>query len=203
MALVVQTIRKLIRYQEVDDVGICGMRPGQVMKRRVKRVTAAPAATARPAKDEVGYQFKRLGAALRQQLDDALRRQGVGLSLAHMAALFALQDEPGATGATLARHEMVTAQAMNTVLRRLERDGYIGRTPQPHNRRADSWLVTAAGERQLARARAAGKPVFQRMLSPLTRKEQAELQRLLACCVAALEGGSGRERPAAARSARP
>lgn len=141
----------------------------------------------RDAEDDVGYQFKRLGAALRQQLDGTLRRQGVGLSMAHMAALFALEDEPGAAGATLARHAMVTAQAMNTVLRRLERDGYIGRTPQPHNRRADCWQVTPAGQRQLARARAAGKPVFRRMLSALTPREQTELRRLLARCVAALE----------------
>jgi DNA-binding MarR family transcriptional regulator len=173
------------------------MQMGRVVKRSVKRITAA--AAVRDAKDDVGYQFKRLGAALRQQLDCALRRQGVGLSLAHMAALFALADEPGATGAMLARHEMITAQAMNTVLRRLERDGYIGRKPQPNNRRADCWQVTAAGVRQLARGRAAGAPVFRRMLAPLTAREQAELQRLLARCVAAVEGG-GRERPPAARS---
>jgi DNA-binding MarR family transcriptional regulator len=163
----------------------------------VKRLTAAPAAAARAAEDDVGYQFKRLGAALRQQLDCALRRQGVGLSLAHMAALFALDAEPGATGAMLARHEMITAQAMNTVLRRLERDGYIGRTRQPHNRRADCWRVTAAGARQLARGRTAGEPVFRRMLASLTAREQAELRRLLARCVTSLEGGGREQRPAA------
>ena len=178
------------------------MRAKRGVKSSVQGGTAASAAVVRDAEDEVGYQFKRLGAALRQQLDDMLRRQGVGLSMAHVAALFALEDEPGATGATLARHAMITAQAMNTVLRRLERDGCIGRKPQPHNRRADCWHVTPAGERQLARARAAGKPVFQRMLASLTRKEKAELQRLLARCVAALEGG-GREGPPRGRSARP
>jgi DNA-binding MarR family transcriptional regulator len=176
------------------------MQMGRVVKRSVKRITAA--AAVRDAEDEVGYQFKRLGAALRQQLDGMLRRQGVGLSMAHVAALFALEDEPGATGAMLARHAMITAQAMNTVLRRLERDGYIDRTPQPHNRHADCWQVTVTGQRQLARARAAGKPVFQRMLSSLTPREQAGLQRLLARCVAALENQGGRERPPAARSAR-
>ena len=177
------------------------MRANRVVKSSVKGVAAAPAAIARDAEDQVGYQFKRLGAALRQQLDDMLRRHGVGLSMAHMAALFALEDEPGATGAMLARHAMITAQAMNTVLRRLERDGYIGRKPQPHNRRADCWRVTPAGERQLARARAAGKPVFERMLASLTRREQAQLQRLLARCVAALEGGA-RAGPPGGRRAR-
>ena len=153
-----------------------------------------PAGT-RAAADDVGYQFKRLGAALRQQLDCALRRQGVGLSLAHMAALFALDGTPGATGAMLARHEMITAQAMNTVLRRLEREGYIARTRQPHNRRADCWQVTAAGRHQLARGRAAGAPVFRRMLAPLAAPERAALQRLLARCVAALEGGAADAAP--------
>jgi len=199
MAGVVQIIRKLIIYQEVDFAGTSRMRAGQVVKRNVKGLTRAPATVARASKDNVGYQFKRLGAALRQQLDCALRRQGVGLSLAHMAALFALADEPGATGAMLARHEMITAQAMNTVLRRLERDGYIERRPQPNNRRADCWHATPAGARQLARGRAAGEPVFRRMLAPLSAREQSELQRLLARCVTALEGG-GRELQPAARS---
>lgn len=171
----------------------------------MKRVTTAAVAGGRHAEDEVGYQFKRLGAALRQQLDDVLRREGVDLSVAHMAALFALEDEPGATGVTLARHAMISAQAMNTVLRRLERDGYIRRTLQPHNRRADCWNVTTAGERQLVRARAAGKPVFQRMLASLTSSEQSELQRLLARCVAALESSAAAShvRPPARRAARP
>ncbi|MCC7463829.1 MAG: MarR family transcriptional regulator [Gammaproteobacteria bacterium] len=164
----------------------------------MKPVAVAP--VVRAVEDDVAYQFKRLGAALRQQLDGVLRRQGVGLSMAHMAALFALEDEPGATGATLARHAMVTAQAMNTVLRRLERDGYIDRTPQPHNRHADCWQVTAAGRRQLARARTAGQPVFQRMLSPLRPREQAALRQLLARCVAALESGAAQLPVTRARS---
>ena len=164
------------------------------LKRSIKRarsvtgVTAPERPTAAPA-DDVGYQLKRLGAALRPVLDSALRRAGLRLSMAHVAALFELEEHSGATGAALARLAMVTAQAMNTVLHRLEQEGCVARTVQPHNRRADCWSLTVAGRAQLARARSAGQPVFRRMLAPLAPAEQAQLRGLLARCVAALEGG--------------
>lgn len=155
-------------------------------KRSVKKPTGEPG-RASQGTDDIGYQMKRLGNALRQQFDEALRQQGLALSSAHMGALFTLEDDPGATGATLARHAMVTAQAMNTVLRKLERDELVARTNQPHNRRADCWNLTPAGRRQLARARALGFPVFERMMAPLTPIERKQFRRMLELCAAALE----------------
>src|ERR1700741_4557848 len=85
----------------------------------------------------VGFLLKSLQHTLRQTLDEALRKQGIELSFAQFGALFGLHCEPQSTGAKLARRAFVSAQTMNTVLRRLEEDGLIQRRPHPDSRRAD------------------------------------------------------------------
>jgi DNA-binding MarR family transcriptional regulator len=99
---------------------------------------------------DIGYLLKQLNSAFRRRLDERLRHRELDLSMAHMAALFTLQDEPGLAGAQLARRTMISAQAMNSVLRRLERDGLIGREQHPDNRHTDSWNLTGAGRQRLA-----------------------------------------------------
>jgi DNA-binding MarR family transcriptional regulator len=136
---------------------------------------------------DVGYLLKQLMSALRRRMDERLRHQELDLSMAHMVALFTLQDEPGLAGAQLARRTMTSAQAMNGVLRRLEREGLIGRSQNPENRHTDSWRLTADGARRLSRARRVAGPVMQRMLSGLSARERSELRRLLGCCITALE----------------
>jgi DNA-binding MarR family transcriptional regulator len=136
---------------------------------------------------DIGYLLKQLNSAFRRRLDERLRHRELDLSMAHMAALFTLQDEPGLAGAQLARRTMTSAQSMNSVLRRLERDGLIGRQQHPENRHTDCWNLTAAGSQRLTRAHRVVKPVLQEMLAALSAAERAELQRLLARCVNALE----------------
>ena len=156
----------------------------------------------------VGFLLKSLQHTLRQAFDEAGRKQGIELSFAQFAALFGLYCEPGSTGAKLARRAFVSAQTMNTVLRRLEEDGLIERRPHPDSRRADCWSLTPAGLAQLNRARAVGSTVFERMLAPLERAEIANLVSSLRRCIAALEGDAGgaaagdTAAPAARRAAR-
>jgi len=135
----------------------------------------------------VGFLLRSLHHTLRQTVDEALRKQGVELSFAHFAALFGLQCEPGATGAQLARQALVSAQTMNSALRRLELDGRIERRPHPDSRRADSWSLTAVGAADLERARHICGSTFARMLAPLDTTEIAALQDYLRRCIAALE----------------
>jgi DNA-binding MarR family transcriptional regulator len=135
----------------------------------------------------VGFLLKSLHHTLRQAMDEALRARGLEMSFAHFATLFGLFSEPGTTGAQLARRAMVSAQTMNSILRRLETEGLIERGPHPESRRADSWSLTAEGDKQLARARVIGDTVFSRMLAALSAAEVAELQSYLRRCIAALE----------------
>jgi DNA-binding MarR family transcriptional regulator len=138
-------------------------------------------------------------------VDEALRRERIDMSFAHLATLFALHAEPGLTGAELARRGFVTAQTMNTILRRLERDGQIERRPHPSSPRADSWFVTRLGRKHLDQAKVVGIGIWRRMLSALTRREVTQLQSLLQRCIGGLdqqvEGMTVVKRKSAARRA--
>jgi DNA-binding MarR family transcriptional regulator len=135
----------------------------------------------------IGFLMKSLQHSLRQSIDEALRKRGLELSFAHYAALFGLSCEPGITGAKLARRAMVSAQTMNSVLRRLEEEGRIERRPHPDSRRADSWHVTSEGRELLDQAREVGSAVFEKMLAPLAPAETAALEDYLRRCIDALE----------------
>jgi DNA-binding MarR family transcriptional regulator len=136
---------------------------------------------------DIGYLLKQLNSAFRRRLDERLRDRELDLSMAHMAALFTLQDEPGLAGAQLARRTMISAQAMNGVLRRLEKDSLISRQQHPENRHTDSWTLTTAGSRRLLQARRVTRPLLQKMLAALSAAEQREFRRLLARCIESLE----------------
>jgi DNA-binding MarR family transcriptional regulator len=135
----------------------------------------------------VGFLLKSLQHTLRQTMEEALRKRGFELSFAHFVALFGLYCEPGITGAALARRAMVSAQTMNSALRRLELEGRIERRPHPDSRRADSWWITPEGLELLEQTRAVGNATFERMLAPLDREEIAALESSLRRCIAALE----------------
>ena len=138
--------------------------------------------------DNIGYLLKQLGSAFRRHIDNELRHGELDLSMAHMAALFTLLEEPGLAGAQLARRIMISPQAMNGVLHRLEDELLIVRHPHPDNRRTDCWNLTAAGDNRLARARKIGDVVLSRMLKGFSTAEQQTLRSYIGRCIAALEG---------------
>jgi DNA-binding MarR family transcriptional regulator len=164
----------LILYQQVDND----------MKTTVAKRAVTGAAAARG--DNIGYLLKQLGAAFRRHMDNELRRRDLALSMAHMAVLFALLEVPDQAGAQLARRMMISPQAMNGVLWRLEREQLIVRHQHPGNRRTDCWNLTHAGSRRLARARKIGDKVLGRMLAGFSAAERATLRQLIGRCIAAL-----------------
>jgi DNA-binding MarR family transcriptional regulator len=137
--------------------------------------------------DHPGYLLKRLSAAFRRRMDERLRGRKSLLSMAQMAVLFVLADEPGASGAQLARRTMISAQAISNVLRRLEHDGFILQAAHPENRRSRCWQLTAKGRNELLRAQRAAEPVLQRMVSGLAAAERRQFLTLLERCIVALE----------------
>ena len=140
-----------------------------------------------PPQDHLGYLFKRLQHSMRQAFDEALRIRGVGLSFAHVVTLFCISHEPGISGAQIAKRTMVTAQTVNTILHRLEKEGSVERLPHPENRRVDCWYITDAGRTLMRQARAAGEPVWACMLAPLSEAEVVQLRGLLKRCIEGLE----------------
>jgi DNA-binding MarR family transcriptional regulator len=137
--------------------------------------------------EAIAYLLKSLQHSLRQAVDEAFRRERIDMSFAHLAVLYALESEPGLAGAELARRIFVTAQTMNTILRRLERDRDIERRPHPATPRADSWYVTKTGTVRLAGAKIVGGAVWSRMLGALREREVTQLQSLLERCIGGLD----------------
>lgn len=143
-----------------------------------------------PPGDGISHLLRQLNSAFRRRLQDSLRDRDLDLSMTHMVALFALQEEPGLAGAQLARRAMTSAQAMHNVLRKLEHAQLIARRPHPESRRSDCWTLTPAGRRRLARARSVAEPIMLQMVSGLSAAERSEFQRLLGLCIAALDGAA-------------
>jgi DNA-binding MarR family transcriptional regulator len=82
---------------------------------------------------------------------------------------------------------MISAQGISTVLRRLERDGFILQAAHPVNRRSRCWQLTSKGKNELLRARRAAEPVLARMLSDFSALERRQFLALLERCTVALE----------------
>ncbi len=137
--------------------------------------------------EHLGYLLKRLQHSIRQAIDERMRVAQVGLSFAHITTLFVINHHPGTSGARIAKATMVTAQTVNTILRRLENEGSLERKPHPDNRRVDCWYITDAGRAQMNKARAAADPVWDNMLAPLAEQEVSQLRGLLKRCIEGLE----------------
>lgn len=93
------------------------------------RRTPPPARPAGTPQPRVSYLVFRLERRIRARLDDALARHGV--TTTEYMALSELRLRDGPSSAELARIAFVTPQAMNLVIRDLERRGLIRRDPHP------------------------------------------------------------------------
>lgn len=167
--------------------------------RRVSRPSSRsiePHLQSLPPEEAIPYLLKGLHHSLRQVVDEGLRRGRIDLSFAHLATLYTIAAEPGLAGAELARRSSVTAQTMNTILHRMERDGQLERRPHPASSRADSWFVTTRGGKQLDQAKVVGKAIWRKMLSALAEREVTQLQSLLHRCIRGLDAQVEEVRPA-------
>lgn len=94
----------------------------------VARGVSAKVSTRVSAKAEIqpngeheGYLIKELQHLLRAQIEARIRAKGLWLSFPHSAVLMMLSEQPGLSGAQLARRCSVTAQTMNGLLMPLEK----------------------------------------------------------------------------------
>lgn len=143
----------------------------------------------------IGYQLKRAQHALRLEMDETLRE--IGLTTPQYAALSVLEDEPGLSGAELARRCFVTAQTINQILTKLESAEFVERRPHPDHGRILSAYLTRRGEKRVSKAHGIVEAIEETMLAGLGRKKRARLQDALRSCTEALENGT------AVKSAKP
>jgi DNA-binding MarR family transcriptional regulator len=111
-----------------------------------------------------------------------------GLTLAQYVALAELDRQPGITGATLARACLVTPQAMMVVLKSLEEQGLIVRSPHPRHPNVLELHITDAGFEVLDAGRRRAEPVERRLTDTFSPEELQALAALLTRWIQALDG---------------
>ena len=132
-----------------------------------------------------GYLLRQAWNAFRTAMDAALREHG--LSSAQYAALSVLVRDPGASGADVARACNTTPQAMNGVLKTLERDGLIERHPHPTHGRILEVHLTREGERLLAAATPAVRRLEETIEADLGPRQRAAVKSWLVAAAERLE----------------
>jgi DNA-binding MarR family transcriptional regulator len=125
----------------------------------------------------IAYLVGRVDRLLRRSLGDALKLHG--LSLADYTTLSVLRDRGGLSNAQLARRSLITPQAMNEVLARLERNGLVQRSADPVHGRIRPAALTATGVAALRAADADVDVAERALLRRLSAADRKLLRTLL------------------------
>jgi DNA-binding MarR family transcriptional regulator len=169
----------------------------QAGKRPSKRRTAGRPANGRtaPARDRalsvppppgegkrgeqgyLGYLLRQAQAASRLSMERALARLGV--TTPQFVVLTMLKAYPGLSGADLARVAILTPQTVGVIIRNLERDGAIRKTPHPVHGRALQWTLTRRGTRLLQQCRRHARALERRLAAGLSSRGEREIRRWL------------------------
>ncbi len=133
----------------------------------------------------ISYLVGRLDRIVRRRLAGALGPHD--LSLLEYTTLSVLRARSGLSNAQLARRSLITPQAMNEVLARLERRKLLRRRSDPAHRRIRPAELTAAGTRLLAGADAAVDAVERELFGHVDR---GRLRTLLAEALRDVDGAA-------------
>jgi DNA-binding MarR family transcriptional regulator len=139
-----------------------------------------------PADQGLGRILKRAGQAMLRTKSAVLKP--VGLTLAQYVALFELNRQQGITAATLARTCLVTPQAMMIVLKTMEEQGLVSRSPHPRHQNVLELHITEVGREALHAARERVEPIERRVIDVFSTKEADALRALLLRFAEAFEG---------------
>jgi DNA-binding MarR family transcriptional regulator len=126
----------------------------------------------------LAYLLRQAQAATRLAMERALAELGV--TPPQFVVLTMLRAYPGLSGADLARVAMLTPQTTGVIIRNLERDGAIQKTPHPVHGRMLQWTVTRRGAALLDRCRRHAQAIERRLVAGLPAKDQITIRRWLA-----------------------
>ena len=129
--------------------------------------------------------MKRILIHFRSQMDEQLRPQGVTTAQLHV--LKVIRDEPGGSGAQLARSCYVTPQSAQALLKGLENDGWITRTKDRVNDRILIAQLTPSGEELLETAEKLARVIEKRLWRGVEFEAVEALNGVLAQCLENLE----------------
>jgi DNA-binding MarR family transcriptional regulator len=121
-------------------------------------------------------------------VNDAIGAHGV--STAQIGVLRQLSNEPGLSGAELARRLLISPQGVQLALTALERRGLVKRKQDPQHKRILQAYLTDEGRNVVATVVADAVAAHENVFGVLTAEEQETLRELLSRVV---EKGTGHE----------
>jgi DNA-binding MarR family transcriptional regulator len=136
----------------------------------------------------LGYLLRQAQGAARLTLERALAELGV--TPPQFIVLTMLKAYPGLSGADLARVALLTPQTTGVIIRNLERDGAIVKTPHPVHGRMLQWTLTAHGLDLLGRCRRHALALERRLTGGMSDRELATIRRWLAKVATDLQDGA-------------
>src|ERR1700710_2263076 len=119
----------------------------------------------------LAYLLRQAQAATRLTMERALA--GLGITTPQFVVLTMLKAYPGLSGADLARVALLTPQTVGVIIRNLERDGAIRKTPHPVHGRVLHWTFTRRGETRLDKCRRHALAIERRLMSGLPKQALA------------------------------
>jgi DNA-binding MarR family transcriptional regulator len=143
-----------------------------------------PGTGKRGEKGHLAYLLRQAQAATRLTLERALAELAV--TPPQFAVLTMLKAYPGLSGADVARVALLTPQTVGVIIRNLERDGAIRKTPHPVHGRVLQWTLTRRGATLLGECRRHVNAVERRLVAGLGAKAQATIRRWLSKIAAEL-----------------
>jgi DNA-binding MarR family transcriptional regulator len=141
----------------------------------------------RGEKGHLGYLLRQAQAAARLTLERALA--DLGITPPQFVVLTMLRAYPGLSGADLARVALLTPQTVGIIIRNLERDGAIRKTPHPVHGRVLQWTLTRRGGNLLDQCRRRANALERRLTAGLSAKGQATVRRWLSKIASELSQG--------------
>jgi DNA-binding MarR family transcriptional regulator len=140
----------------------------------------------------LAYLLRQAQAATRLTLERALA--DLGVTPPQFAVLTMLRAYPGLSGADLARVALLTPQTVGVIIRNLERDGAIRKTPHPVHGRLLQWTLTRRGGKLLGQSRRHVKALEQRLAAGLSANAEVTVRRWLSKIAAELSQEGKRQR---------
>ena len=159
------TRRKIAARKPPGNPNLAGVRP------------PPPGQGKRGEQGYLAYLLRQAQAAVRLTLERALA--DLGVTPPQFAVLTMLKAYPGLSGADLARVALLTPQTVGVIIRNLERDGAIGKTPHPVHGRLLQWTLTRRGLTLLDRCRRHARALERRLMAGLSAKTQGTIRRWL------------------------
>jgi DNA-binding MarR family transcriptional regulator len=143
----------------------------------------------RGEKGYLAYLLRQAQAATRLTLERALA--DLGVTPPQFAVLTMLRAYPGLSGADLARVALLTPQTVGVIIRNLERDGAIRKTPHPVHGRVLQWTLTRHGATLLGQCRRHANALERQLVAGLTLEAQVTVRRWLSKIAADLQQDAG------------